>query len=112
MSTTTKVTTIAWVTKYGMRDFANAKQRGDAEAMVAATNYSSNERMGQGKDAWTRVGTATISVEFEGEDKVIRNAVKSLRAQQRAVRAEAEAEATHIERQIQQLLAITNEVSA
>lgn len=112
MRSPTQVTTIAWVTKYSMRDFANAKQRGDVEAMVRATNYSSSESMGKGKDAWTRVGTATIAVEFEGEDKVILNAVKSLRAQQRAVRAEAEAEATQIERQIQQLLAITNEVKS
>lgn len=110
MSTPTQMTTIAWVTKYSMRDFAGAKQRGDVEAMVRATSYSSNESMGKGKDAWTRVGTATISVAYEGEDKVIHNAVKALRSQQRAVRAEAEAEATHIERQIQQLLAITNEV--
>lgn len=106
------VTTIAWVSKYGMRDFAQAKQDRDSEAMVHATHFSPNEGMGKGKDAWTRVGIATITVEFEGDDKVVANAVKALRSQQKAVRAEAEAEATNIERQIQQLLAIANEVRA
>ena len=103
--------TLAWVTKYSIRDFSIALQQGDDQQIGDAVNFSPNERMGTGKDAWTQVGQATITVSLAGEKKVVASAVKALRSQQRAIRAEAEKDAIDIERQIQQLLAITNEVS-
>ncbi len=105
-------TTIAWLSKYSLRDFAEAQRTGDSAAIVNSMHFSPNESMGKGKDAWTRVGSATVTVELEDKDKLVGNAVKALRAQQKAVRAEAEVQATSIERQIQQLMAITYEPEA
>lgn len=60
------------------------------------------------KDGYVEVGTAQIAVELFSRDQTITNTVASLRAVQAKVRADAEAEATRLETQIQKFLAITN----
>ena len=60
------------------------------------------------REGYIEVGTAQITVELFSRDQTITNVVASLRAVQQKVRAEAEAEATRLETQIQQFLAITN----
>lgn len=115
MSTATiKTTTIAWLGSgtYSIREFSAAMHKGDEAAMIGAIAFSPNESMGKGRDAWTRIGTAEITVTIEKHDKIVANTVKALRNQQKALRAEAEVKAVDLERQIQQLLAITNEVAA
>ena len=64
------------------------------------------------EDGYIEVGTAQITVELFPRDQTILSTVASLRAVQSKVRADAEAEATRLETQIQQFLAITNEVRA
>ena len=68
--------------------------------------------MGCGSAAWIRVGSAEITVKIDGEDAAITGAVKALKEKQKSIRAEAERETNDIERQIQQLLAITYEAPA
>lgn len=58
------------------------------------------------------VGTADIVVRLYEPEQFAATAVQNLRAQQAEVRAAAEVKANQIERQIQQLLAITNEATA
>lgn len=60
-------------------------------------------------DGWVVVGKARIEIDLIERDTMTANAVSSLRKQKAAVLATAQAEATHIESQIQSLLAITNE---
>jgi hypothetical protein len=55
------------------------------------------------------VGTAEVTVHLYPADQFAETAVKNLREQQSAIRAAAEVAANDIERQIQQLLAITFE---
>lgn len=61
---------------------------------------------------WMKVGTARIEVRLHSEADIVNGSIAALRAQQSMVRAEAEKRATDIERRIQTLLAITNEVPA
>lgn len=61
------------------------------------------------KNGYVMVGTAQITIDLLPRDVVTANTVVALRAQKTAVQAEATAECTHIDAQIQSLLAITNE---
>ena len=58
------------------------------------------------------VGTAEVTITLHDADDLIANKVAALRAEKAQTLAEAEAKATRLERQIQQLLAITHEVQA
>lgn len=62
-------------------------------------------------DGFTLVGTAKITVELVSEDQMVVNKVESLRKEITKTRADAEVKAKHLEQQVQQLLAITNEVT-
>lgn len=62
---------------------------------------------GQG---YVQVGTAKVEISFMQRDDITSGAVVALRKQQTAVLAEAQKQATEIEKKIQSLLAITNEV--
>lgn len=55
------------------------------------------------------VGEAEITITLFPHEDVLKGAVSGLRAQQKKVVADAQAESTRIERQIQSLLAITHE---
>lgn len=61
---------------------------------------------------WVKVGTAQVTVTLLDHDKMMAGQIEALRKEQTKVQADAQAEVTKLERQIQQLLAITNEVTA
>lgn len=65
-------------------------------------NYSGMENYG-----WARVGTATITVEIEDEQQLIRNKIDALKSEKNAILGEAQAKATEIDGKINNLLAIT-----
>lgn len=57
---------------------------------------------------WSRVGTADVTVHLDSADKMVDNMVVALRTQAKEVLAKAQAEATHLERKAQELLALPN----
>lgn len=61
---------------------------------------------------YTLVGKADISITFSPRADIVANKVDVLRTELQTVRAKAQLKANEIEQQIQNLLAITNEVSA
>lgn len=62
-----------------------------------------------GEQGYTQVGTATVAIEFIDRADVTANAVAALEKQKKAVLAEAHAKSVEIDRQIQTLLAITDQ---
>ena len=58
------------------------------------------------------VGTASVTITLNDADTIIGDKVEALRSQSMKVQADATNEVTRIERQIQQLLAITNSAEA
>ena len=58
------------------------------------------------------VGTADVTITLHDPDKIFGDKVEALRAEAKKVQAEATAAVTRITRQINELLAITNEASA
>ncbi len=61
------------------------------------------------KQGYIQIGIANVEIEFMNRDEMTTNAVSALRKQKESVLAEAQAEATRIDGEIQNLLAITNE---
>jgi hypothetical protein len=61
------------------------------------------------REGYIQVGTAKVEIELMPRKEVTAGAVASLRKQKDALLAKAQLEATQIEQQIQNLLAITNE---
>ena len=61
---------------------------------------------------YSKVGTAEVTITLHDPDDLIANKVEALRAEKQQTLADAQAKATRLERQIQQLLAITNGVPA
>ena len=59
------------------------------------------------KSGWTYVGEAEISVTVVDTETLVANKVEALRNQVQSIRANAAVEASRLEDQIQQLLAIT-----
>jgi hypothetical protein len=66
---------------------------------------------GNDKD-YVLVGTAEVTVTLMPQDAIVSTQIVALRAQQDNIKATAYAQTVEIERQIQSLLAITNEVQA
>lgn len=62
------------------------------------------------KHGYIQIGTAQLEIEFMNRDSMTTNAVAALRKQKESVLAEAQKEATRIDGEIQNLLAITNDV--
>ena len=60
---------------------------------------------------WSIVGMAQVTVTLNDPDTIVGDKVKSLRAEATKVQADAQAAVTRIQRQINELLAITNEVA-
>ena len=58
------------------------------------------------------VGTAEVTITLHDPDKIVGDKVEALRAEAMKVQADATAAVTRITRQINELLAITNEMSA
>lgn len=88
---------------YGPQDL----QRPDAEVASLLTLRD----MSHATD-YVRVGTAQVTIELADESEIVANKVEALKAQKQQTLADAQAKATAIESQIQQLLAITNGVPA
>lgn len=64
------------------------------------------------KEGYRHVGFAEIKIEMLPIDDMMNGAVEALRAQKQYIIAEAQAEATRIEGEIQKLLAITFDAAA
>lgn len=99
---------------------------------VVASNYCAftpedyatkdGHTLGQGLAYWptsysidngfSKVGTAEVTITLHDPDDLIANKVEALRAEKQQTLADAQAKATRLESQIQQLLAITNGVPA
>ena len=95
-------TTKAWLTENsaaGPQDIAEGNPQ-----LIQAAAYSMHDMTSAG---WVLVGTAEVTLTVDDMDTVVTNQVAALRAQITNVRAEAENKATQLERQVQQLLAIT-----
>ena len=91
-------TTGAWITDYQSIGVIN---RADAAASLA---YSDNDNMTS--VGWTKVGTATITVELLDQNELIDGKVTALRAQAKEVAFQAAQHTKRIEDEISNLLAI------
>lgn len=102
---TVTATTNAWLydTCYGPQDLLNATP----VQVIGMVSYGDKRSEG-----WTLVGTAEVTVKLVSEDQMVLNKVESLRKEITKTRADAEVKAKHLEQQVQQLLAITNEVAS
>lgn len=60
---------------------------------------------------YSYVGTAEVTITLNDPDTIVGDKVKSLQAEATKVQADAQAAVTRIQRQINELLAITNEVA-
>ena len=101
-------TAIALVSKYRTFDVSNPSATPASEFTFVPEGTDTDSWLA---DGYISVGTAELTVKVSTREDITRNAVAGLRKQQQAVRAEAEQSAQRIERQIQQLLAITNEAA-
>jgi hypothetical protein len=61
---------------------------------------------------WLAIGEAEVTINFYPTDEIVDKRVKGLREEQKKTLADAQLKSTQIEREIQSLLAITNEVAA
>lgn len=97
-----------WVmeSQYDKQRFAEALASKDPGRMIGATVFAASDMTTMG---WTRVGVATVELEIENENQIRQNMVGALREQKKTVLAKAQLEATQIEEQIQNLLAISYE---
>jgi hypothetical protein len=94
----------AWITEYSRLTPEGMAKGGDE--VVSRLAFSDQD---MASASWTRVGRATVTVELMGTSDIVNSAVASLRARQQKIRADAEASAMQIERQIQTMLAISYE---
>jgi hypothetical protein len=69
-------------------------------------HFSNHDMLSAG---WTFAGDAELTVTVPDEKTLIDNKVKALREEAKTIRAEATAQVTRIEGQIQNLLAITHD---
>jgi hypothetical protein len=64
---------------------------------------------GEGPSTWTKVGTVTMTIDFDDPKDMVVSKVKALRKKKEDVLAKAQVEANNIEDDIQKLLSITYE---
>jgi glycine cleavage system H lipoate-binding protein len=98
-----------YLSKYdGMRaaDLTKATQE-----QLARLTLNNSEWIKKDND-YVLVGTAEVTVTLMPQDAIVQTQIVALRAQQDNIKATAHAHTVEIERQIQSLLAITNEVQA
>lgn len=98
----------AYMTQYG--DLAG-KDLYSASSEDLARGLFVSKHDYKGENGFTLVGTAEVKITLMARDELVNAQVEALRQRQTAVLAEAQKQATDIERQIQSLLAITNEVA-
>ncbi len=97
---TAKIPAYLWSAFYGPQDL----QQPDAQVLNVLTLRDVGN-----SPAYIKVGTAYVTVQLIDEKSVIANKVEALKSEKQKTLADAQAKATHIESQIQQLLAITHE---
>lgn len=93
-----------WLTQYSSIGPAELTSD-DAQKVLNGVSFSHHDMAPE----WTRIGAARVTITLESNDKIITGKVDALRAEQKKVVADAQMKSTDIERQIQQLLAITHE---
>jgi hypothetical protein len=98
-------TTKAWMTEYCGIGPEQLKS-GDPKVIVKSLQFSHLDMQTEG---WVLVGEAEITVTIKSTDEIVGHQVDALKAKKQNVLAQAEMEATQIERRIQELLAITYE---
>lgn len=117
MSKTHKATVLAWMSQTSLSYRAQDLSGDDPVAAVEALSYYfpadvDAERRKTWEDSHICVGTAEITLTLKPADQMAEAQITTLRAAKKKVLADAQMEATNIERQIQTLLAIANEVPA
>ena len=75
--------------------------RQDPDQAVSSVNLSADV-----PDGWVKVGTATVTVTFDDDNKITGNLIDSLKAKKSKTLADAQVEANAIEQKIQSLMAI------
>ena len=109
--TTHTATLLAWCrsdSPYQMQQLASTNP---VEAISATTIYLPHDADQRRMDGWAQqgyilVGTADVTLHLRAPETLAAAQIDTLRAQKKAVMAEAQNKATQIERQIQTLLAI------
>ncbi len=86
---------------YGPKDL-----EGDDRRVFDLLSFTASDMSGYG---YAVVGTAEIVVTLNDTDTIIGDKITALRAEKKQVQADATKRCTEIERQVQQLLAITME---
>ena len=100
---TAEVPAYLWSEFYGPQDLQQSAA--EVVSVLSLRDMRANQK-------YVLVGTANVTVELLDEDSIVANKIEALRAQKTQTLADAQAKATQIERQINELLALTNEVSA
>lgn len=117
MSKTHKATMLAWISSDMLQYYGPSLQGDNAAEAVQAAHYyltpdDTEERLKKWRKDHILIGRADITLILDDDAKIVDEQIATLRAKKASVLAEAQNEATNIERQIQTLLAITNEVQA
>ena len=94
-----KGTISAWLTQYNSLSTLDY----EPENLLSCVAFHQFDMKDQG---WTYVGKAEITLTLVDHDQVIANKVDSLRAEQTAIRADAQKKITELNGEIQNLLAI------
>jgi hypothetical protein len=104
MTTKTIENIPVWLTTYSSPD---ALKSDDDRTIVGATSlHMPWGEDGTGPEGWTRCGTATVTYEFVGEDRITANKVVSLKAELAKDRAESEMRQNAILNKISKLEAL------
>lgn len=116
MNKTHQGTLLAWVSNESAYSMAALSGDDAVPAIQAASFYLTPDDTAERRQYWESshvcVGRADITLVLDDPAKITESQLTTLRAQKASVLAEAQNKATEIERQIQTLLAITNEVQA
>lgn len=107
MSRTVTATMTAWASQYCPHTPEDYYAKVGAE-LLQNLLFDKADSKGFGS-GYSLVGTAEVTLTIADPDDLIANKVAALKAEKAQTLADAEAKATRIERQIQQLLAITHE---
>lgn len=93
--------------EYGQERFVNAMRKGDGAEIIDATMLYSRP-----VTDYVKVGTATVTLDVLDEDAIKLGFIDALKEKRKTVLAEAQREATRIDEQIQNLLAISYDGAA
>lgn len=117
MSKTHKATMLAWISSDMLRFYGPELQGDNPAAAIQACSFyltpdDTEDRLKNWRKDHILLGRADITLVLDDDAKITDAQITTLRAKKASVLAEAQNEATQIEREIQTLLAIANEVQA